>query len=152
MRVYRIAKKEYAEDLTGLGAKLYGGRWNHRGTALTYTSETRALATLEFLVHVSLPDVPKGLSIATIGIPDDLIPEEIRPLSLSTNWREHPSSSKLADIGTKWAKSNRSLLLRVPSAVVEQESNILINPLHPAIVRVVLLEVKPYELDERLYR
>jgi RES domain-containing protein len=152
MRVYRIAKKDYVTDLTGLGAKLYGGRWNHRGTALIYTSETRSLATLEFLVHVSLPCVPTGLSIATIEIPDDLVPEEMTPESLPRNWREHPSSSKLADIGTQWAKSNRGLLLRVPSAVVEEEFNVLMNPSHPDIVRVVFLEVKPCELDERLYR
>jgi RES domain-containing protein len=150
--VYRIARKDYAKDLTGLGAKLYGGRWNPRGTPLIYTSETRSLATLEFLVHASFPDVPRGLSIATIEIPDDLVPEEIKPSSLPRNWREHPAPSRLADIGTKWAKSNSGLLLRVPSAVVEQESNILINPLHPAIVRVILLQVEPYELDERLYR
>jgi len=152
MRVYRIAKKAYATDLTGLGAKLYGGRWNHRGTALIYTSETRSLATLEFLVHVSLPYVPTGLSIATIEIPDNLVPEEMTPESLPRNWREHPSSSKSADIGTKWAKSNRSLLLRVPSAVVEKEFNVLMNPLHPDIVSVVLLELEPCGLDQRLYR
>ncbi len=72
--------------------------------------------------------------------------------SLPRNWREHPASSNLADIGTKWAKSNRSLLLRVPSAVVEKEFNVLVNPLHPDMVRVALLELEPCELDERLYR
>jgi RES domain-containing protein len=152
MRVYRIAKKHYAMDLTGLGAKLYGGRWNHRGRGLIYTSETRSLAMLEFLVHVSLPCVPTSLSIAAIEIPDDLVPEEMTFGLLPRNWREHPSSSKLADIGTQWAKSNRGVLLRVPSAVVEKEFNVLMNPLHPDIVRVVLLELEPFEMDERLYR
>jgi len=150
MLVYRIAKKDVVKDLTGTGAKLYGGRWNHRGTAVVYTSETRALAAVEFLVHVSLSNVPRGLIITTIEIPDDIVPEEVPRASLPRGWRDYPPPRQMADLGTRWAMANKSLLLRVPSAVVEQEYNILINPLHSDMGKVVLQGVEKFEFDKRL--
>lgn len=150
MRVYRIAKTDHIGDLSGTGARLYGGRWNHRGTPMVYTSETRALATLEYLVHVSLPFAPANLGMAALEIPDGIVPEEVLPSSLPTNWRGHPASPKLPDIGTEWARSGRALLLRVPSAVVEHECNVLINPLHRDARLVVVVETEPCRLDERL--
>jgi len=152
MLVHRIAKKDVVRDLSGTGAKLYGGRWNHKGTAVVYTSETRALATVEFLVHVSLSNAPRGLMIATIEIPDSIAPEDVPRGSLPRGWRDYPPPRQVADLGTQWAKSGKSLLLRVPSAVVEQEYNLLINPLHSAMPRVVLKEVAAFEFDKRLVR
>ncbi len=92
MLVYRIAKKDVVKDLTGTGAKLYGGRWNHRGTAVVYTSETRALATVEFLVHVSLSNAPSGLMIATIEIPDSIAPEDVPRGSLAQGLARLPAA------------------------------------------------------------
>ena len=150
MLVYRIAKKDVVKDLTGTGAKLYGGRWNHKGTAVIYTSETRALATVELLVHVSLSNAPRGLMIATIEIPDGIAPEDVPRGSLPRGWRDYPAPREVADLGTRWVKSGKSLLLRVPSAVVEQEYNVLINPLHSDMERVLLLRVEAFEFDKRL--
>jgi len=152
MLVYRIAKRDVVRDLSGTGAKLFGGRWNHRGTAVVYTSETRALATVEFLVHLSLSNAPSGLMIATIEIPDSIVPEEVPRGSLPRGWRDYPPPREVAELGTRWAKSNKSLLFRVPSAVVEQEYNILINPLHSEMPKVVLREVEAFEFDKRLVR
>lgn len=152
MLVYRIAKKDGVRDLTGTGAKLYGGRWNHRGTAVVYTSETRALATVEFLVHVPLSNVPRGLMIATIEIPDSIASEDAPRASLPRGWRDYPPPREAADLGTRWAKSGKSLLLRVPSAVVEQEYNILLNPLHSDMKKVKLQRVEKFEFDKRLMR
>lgn len=152
MLVYRIARKDVVKDLTGTGAKLYGGRWNHRGTAVVYTSETRALATVEFLVHVSLSNAPRGLMIVTIEIPDSIVPEDAPGASLPKSWRDYPPPRQVADLGTEWAKSGESLLLKVPSAVVEQEYNILINPLHSDMRRVKLQRVEKFEFDKRLMR
>jgi RES domain-containing protein len=152
MLVYRIAKRDVVRDLSGTGAKLFGGRWNHRGTAVVYTSETRALATVEFLVHLSLSNAPRGLMIATIEIPDSIVPEEVPRGSLPRGWRDYPPPREVAELGTRWAKSNKSLLFRVPSAVVEQEYNILINPLHSEMPKVVLREVEALEFDKRLVR
>lgn len=135
-----------------MGARLYGGRWNHPGTALIYTSETRSLATVEFLVHVSSSHVPIDLSMATIEIPGDIVAEEVAVSSLPRNWRDTPAPLELAELGTYWARAHRSFLLRVPSAVVEHEYNVLINPLHADMSRIVLVEVESYTLDERLVR
>jgi RES domain-containing protein len=152
MLVYRIAKKDVIKDLTGTGAKLFGGRWNQRGTAVIYTSETRALATVEYLVHLSLSNVPRGLMIATIEIPDSIVPEDVPRGSLPRGWRDYPPPREVAELGTRWAKSNKALLLRVPSAVVEKEYNILVNPLHSEMPRVVLRDVEAFEFDKRLVR
>jgi RES domain-containing protein len=152
MLVFRIARKDVVKDLSGTGAKLYGGRWNHRGTAVVYTSETRALAAVEFLVHVSLSNAPRGLMIATIEIPDRIGPEDVPRGSLPRGWRDYPPPRQVADLGTQWAKSGKSLLLRVPSAVVEQEHNILINPVHSDMRHVRLQRVEKFEFDKRLMR
>ncbi len=152
MRVYRIAKTPYIKDLTGAGARLYGGRWNHKGIPLIYTSQTRSLATVEFLVHLSLPHAPADISMATIEIPDDVRPEVMALRSLPKNWRAKPALPMLADLGSAWAQAKRSLLLRVPSAVVEHESNILINPAHPDMPRVAVVNVEELAINDRLLR
>ena len=152
MRVYRIGRKKHLDDLTGAGAKTFGGRWNHRGTAILYTSETRSLAMVEFLVHVSWMQAPSDLGLATLEIANEIQPESLLPADLPEDWRHYPAPRKLADLGTGWVNSKRSLLLRVPSAVVEQEHNILINPGHSDIARVTVLEVKDLEFDRRLLK
>ena len=150
MFLYRISKRAHIKDLSGSGARLYGGRWNHRGVPLVYTSESRSLATVEFLVHVSLPNAPGDLSMATLEVPDNIAPKELVPSSLPKNWRDSPAPIELADLGTQWARSNTSLLLRVPSAVVEDEHNMLINPVHEDLSRVKLVKFLPCKLDKRL--
>jgi len=152
MRVYRIARKRHLDDLTGAGAKTFGGRWNHRGRAVIYTSETRSLAMVEFLVHVSWMKAPSDLGIATLEIADEIQPEILSPADLPEDWRLYPAPPRLADMGTGWVHSRRSLLLKVPSAVVEQEHNILINPGHSDLIRVTVLEVKDLEFDRRLFK
>jgi RES domain-containing protein len=152
MRVYRIARKRHLDDLTGAGAKTFGGRWNHRGRAVIYTSETRSLAMVEFLVHVSWMKAPSDLGIATLEIADEIQPEILSPADLPEDWRLYPAPPRLADLGTGWVHSRRSLLLKVPSAVVEQEHNILINPGHSDLIRVTVLEVKDLEFDRRLFK
>jgi RES domain-containing protein len=90
--------------------------------------------------------------MATLEVPDDIVPEQLDLSSLSRNWRESPAPVKLADLGTEWARSRTSLLLRVPSAVIEHEHNMLINPAHDGMFRVKLVKVESYKLDERLMR
>lgn len=151
MIVYRIAKTKFIHDLSGVGARITGGRWSRKGIGVIYTSESRALATVEYLVHVPLSYVPPGLSIASLEIPDNISNmKEIQKDNLPTNWRDYPAPQELANVGTKWVLSNETLLLRVPSAVVEEEYNILINPLHPDMNQVKILSIKKYRFDNRL--
>jgi RES domain-containing protein len=152
MLVYRIAKTKYIHDLSGIGARTYGGRWSNRGVPIIYTSESRALATVEYLVHVPLPIVPSDISIASLNIPDGMTLREISISELPANWRDFPAPPELAELGTQWALRNETLLLRVPSAVVEHEFNILINPSHPDMKHVTISRTERYSFDVRLLR
>jgi RES domain-containing protein len=150
VKVFRISKNEFIHDLSGMGAELYGGRWNKKGVGLIYTSESIALATVEFLVHVHVASVPGNLRIAAIQIPANIKPICIAAKDLPSNWQNYPAPPKLAEIGTTWALSKKSLLLKVPSAIVIYESNILINPLHPDMKHVKIVKIENYQIDRRL--
>ncbi len=150
MLLYRIAKKEHVGDLTGAGARINGGRWNYKGTSVIYVSESRSLAALELLVHLDLPALPRDLKIATIEIPGRIKPKEIKESQLPANWRSYPAPSELAEIGNRWASSAISLLLRVPSAIVDHEFNYLINPLHLQMKSVSISRIEDFIFDERL--
>ena len=152
MLLYRIARTARVRDLSGTGAKLYGGRWNRKGTAVVYASETRALATVEFLVHVPMALTPAHYSLASIEVPDGERVEEVRAADLPRNWRTFPAPDRLGVLGTRWALACSSLLLRVPSVVVEHEYNVLINPAHRAMDKVRILSTEPYRFDPQLIR
>ena len=151
MFVYRIAKKKHIRDLSGIGARLHGGRWNRKGIGIVYTSESRALALVEFLVNVPFSMLPNKLCIATIEIREKIRPQEFDISDLPKQWRKFPVPLELAEIGTKWAVSTESLALRVPSAVVPHEFNILINPSYPDIKHVAITTVEGLEMDKRLF-
>ena len=153
MRVFRIAKTRHIRDLSGTGAMLHGGRWNRKNIPVIYAAENRSLATLEFLVHVSLLSMmPKNLSIACLEIPVDIVSEHLPVSDLPKNWRDYPALPELSDLGSEWAVSKRSLLLRVPSVVVVGEHNILINPRHPDIDRLTISSAEGFTFDRRLLR
>ena len=147
MKLFRIAKEQHAKDLSGVGARLYGGRWNHKGVAVAYASESRALAALEYLVHVPMSIIPRDLEIMELVIPKRIIPENIDTADLPPKWRKYPPPQSLATLGSNWVHSNRSLLLRVPSAVVENEFNILINPEHEDLKRIRTIGPVRFEFD-----
>ncbi len=152
MQVFRIAKARYIKDLSGTGPRLYGGRWNRKNVPVVYTAENRSLATVEYLVHVPLSLLPNDLRMAVLEFPDSLVAEKISPKQLPRNWRDYPPPPELAALGSDWALSRHSLLLRVPSAVVENEFNLLLNPLHPEISKVSIVDVEKYTLDKRLLK
>ena len=152
MHLFRISSTHHIRDLTETGARIYGGRWNPKGVGILYTSPSRALATVEYLAHVPLTITPRNLSIAAIEVPVDILPHSVDPADLPDAWHAFPAPAELVRIGDSWARSQASLLLRVPSAVVEEEFNILINPTHPDMRLVHLTEVRPYNFDERLLR
>jgi RES domain-containing protein len=150
MQVYRLAKAKYIRDLTGGGARIAGGRWNLKGTAVLYTSESRALATVEYLVHVPIAIIPRNLKMATLEVPDAAPTATITVKDLPPNWDHYPPSSQLATIGTDWIARNSHLLLYVPSAVVPGEHNVLINPSHRDMKHVKTVHVEAYKFDKRL--
>jgi RES domain-containing protein len=149
MLVYRIAKKKYINDFSGRGASDFGGRWNLKGTAVLYTSETVALATLEYIVNVPLSIVPHDLAIAEIKIPDRIKPKHLDEKKLPRDWLSNPPPLELAKMGTEWINGGKSLLLRAPSAVTRSDFNYLINPGHPDM-KLVSAKSRKYDLDDRI--
>jgi RES domain-containing protein len=151
MIVYRIGKSDYIKDLSGEGARLYGGRWNYPGYRALYTSESLALAVLEYIIKTGLvQDEINNLSIAYIEISDHAALKNIDLKFLPDNWNNYPAPEELKRIGTKWLISNDSLILRIPAISVPDSFNILINPSHPEFEYVKLKKVKKYNPDIRL--
>lgn len=148
MRVYRITDRSYAADpLNGIGAAQAGGRWNSRGIRVAYTGESRSLVLLEMLVHIDRNCVPPSHVLVPIDIPDAAIAD--LPL-LPAGWDRHPYDPQVQSVGDQWIADGTSLALRVPSAVVRGEFNILVNPVHPTFAQVVVHPHEPLVVDARL--
>lgn len=153
MFVYRISKTKYINDLSGTGAKLYGGRWNEKGIPLVYTSSSISLAILESLVHFSFNMAPPDMSIATIYIPDNIFESSMDIKSfgkLPNSWNENLPNPKTQQFIKKWINNKSSLILKVPSAINSREFNYLINPLHKDINLIILQDIVPFSFDKRL--
>ena len=150
MEVFRLARYAHRHDLSGHGAYLYGGRWNLPGRALLYTAEQRAMALLETLVHLPVEDLPDDMYLLTLDVPDDTSRQLITPADLPPYWQRLSLPQPTATIGHAWLQAGRSLALQVPSVVMPQERNVLLNPAHPEFVRVRLLDAQPFHFDERL--
>ncbi len=153
MVVWRVTRRAHAEQpLTGEGARRFGGRWNHVGTSLGYTSATLSLAVLEYLVNLPISDLPDDLVSIQVQVPDDLARAELAIDDLPENWRTFPASEELKDIGSDWVREGTTPILSVPSVVIPNELNYLINPAHEEAKRVKVVSVDPFALDVRLYR
>ena len=150
MQVYRIAQKNFINDLSGEGARLFGGRWTHRGIPLLYTAESRSLATLELLVHAQKLSAVSSLSILTLEIPDKSKIDDIQKITkLPQGWQKYTSHPELQDTVSKWIASD-GFILKVPSAIIKEESNFLINPRHKSMKLLKILKIEDFILDERL--
>jgi RES domain-containing protein len=147
--VYRIAATPHIKDLSGMGASLFGGRWNPKGVPLVYTSESRSLAALELYANRSKAGIVMNLSLAAVAIPGYATVREVPASELPAGWNRYPAPLELAIIGSDWAASLQSLVLCVPSALVPQERNYLLNPLHPHMADVAIAEIEEYTFDQR---
>lgn len=136
-------------DMSGTGARLHGGRWNEKGVSVIYAAESRALAALESLVHYPIALAPHDLSICQIVIPDDVPVTKLRKSALPADWKANPPEAGTMDIGTRWALAGKTLLLMVPSVVVSDEYNVLINPQHGDFRRI-RKRTSAFEFDPRL--
>jgi RES domain-containing protein len=150
--LFRICKARYAKSaFSGEGARLYAGRWNHAGIPMVYTSTSLALAALELFVHLDPSQAPDDLvSIAATLLPN-MKTETADLTALPADWRriDHPAPR---DLGTAWAKSKRSLAFRVPSAVIADEWNVLLNPAHAAFARITVSDPRSFRYDHRMFR
>ena len=147
MIVYRIARQRYTQDLSGTGARLYGGRWNSKGVALLYTAESRALAAMELAVHTDLNDLPDDLQLITLKLPPEA---EVYQISLVENWNQHPPNLQTKLLGDSFVRDGKALVMKAPSVVVRGDCNYLLNPAHKQSSRVKIVDVSPFFFDERL--
>lgn len=149
MIVYRIGRTKYAYDLTGEGARLHSGRWNHKLTPCIYTSGSRALALLEYTVNVNIDDIPRALSFTVIEIPDDDILHLTVP-DLPGNWTDSPAPTSTRTYGTKLLKKAEHAVIKIPSTVIHHEYNYLLNPLHTNAEKFKISEVSDFVYDVRI--
>ncbi|NOZ69832.1 MAG: RES family NAD+ phosphorylase [Deferribacteres bacterium] len=154
-RAWRIIRrKRLPSAFTGEGARLGGGRWNHPGTAVVYVSETLSLAALELFVHFTGRDIKlaKSLVAIPVDIPDSLKISEIHIKDLDPVWRTSPPPNYTKDIGTQWAQRKSSPVLRVPSAVIPEEYNLVLNPAHEGFRKIKIGKPRDFILDERMWK
>jgi RES domain-containing protein len=149
MVLYRISNCNYAGDLSGTGARLYGGRWNSEGKSMLYTASSRALATLEVLVHLPPLLVPNNFCLTEIEVPKNSI-YTLELALLPANWRNISPSVMLRQLGDEFLKKCEKLVMKVPSSIVPAEYNYLLNPLHPEASKVKVINREPFSFDERL--
>lgn len=150
MIVYRITNTAYNDDISGTGAKIMGSRWNSKGIPLLYTSAHISLAVLEMLVNTNFKDYAIALDLLYIDIPDQKNMQTIEAKSLKPAWRTDPEYTRF--MGDEFIKQKESLILRVPSAVIEEEFNYLANPLHADFKKVKIIKTKSFWPDERLFK
>jgi len=152
MRAYRLANKAHrATAFTGEGARLAGGRFNHKGTRIVYCSESRALAAMELFVNLDPSLSPPDLVFIAVDVPDDIV-EQVELTALPSGWRRYPAPDAVKDIGTAWTKAGSSTALLVPSAVMPEEKNLLLNPEHADFARVKIGRPIKFTFDDRMWK
>lgn len=149
MLVYRIGRTKFARDLSGEGARLYGGRWNKKLIPCIYAAESRALALLEYTANVNIEDIPRALSVATFEIPENGI-FEIPLAKLPGDWSLSPAPASTRDLGSALLGAGGHLVVKIPSAILSDEFNYLLNPIHPGFQDIKIIDVKDLIYDVRL--
>jgi len=150
MLVYRLVHAPYREDISGFGAFLFGGRWNSKGVYALYTSEHISLAALEIVVNYDrsqykmLPEY----YLLTLRVPESRM-VRIQQHVLKEKWIEDVEYTRF--MGDQFLLQQSHLALRLPSAVIPEESNLLLNPQHPDFRKIKITDSRPYGLDNRLF-
>jgi len=153
MVVFRIEREKYLKStLTGIGSSISKGfRWNSFNTKLVYTAESRALAILEASVHLDLSeDLPIDRYFVEIEIPEQITIQEVKIADLPVDWNAKPPTIITQTIGDDFVFQNESAVLKVPSSIVPQEFNYLINPNHPDATKIKVIGKTAMNFDQRL--
>ncbi len=150
---WRIVKKSRADEaFSGEGARRYGGRWNQRGTAVVYVSDSLSLAALELFVYIA--SAYKAMEFATfkVGIPSRVTIESPPETSLPKNWRREPPPDTCKDLGTEWVKRGAAGVFRVPSVVVPVEHNYVLNVSHGDFKKLKITRQADFAFDPRMWK
>ncbi|MEM5314242.1 RES family NAD+ phosphorylase [Paraburkholderia sp. JHI869] len=143
-----------ANDMSGAGAKITGGRWNRPGTPMLYTAGTIALACLETLVHLKVGDLPLNRYLVSIEVPPAVWrkTESLVSPAKDVGWDALPAGMVSLDLGEQWVRSKSSVLAVVPSVIVPRELNVLVNPEHPDITKLKVTRHEKWVYDHRLMK
>lgn len=170
MKFYRITTCDHVNDLSGEGAYLYGGRWNSKGTRMLYTAESMALAMLEALAHVTMVNQQRGYCRVVLEAPGlvghqpgNLVETELQPApenwfkqidadDLPADFRSNPGPDALHEIGDEFIAEGKYLALKVPSVVVPDSFNYLLNPGHSLFANIIRVSSSPVVFDQRIIR
>jgi RES domain-containing protein len=148
MLAFRISRVKWARDLSGEGARLFGGRWNRKGVPCVYTSSSISLAILEYAVNINLDDIPRSLNIITLKIPDQF--HVVKTEDLPGDWNAVPAPASAKNLGSRLLTEGDHGIIRLPSSVIPKEFNYIINPLHPLIKLCKILAVEDFVFDVRI--
>jgi RES domain-containing protein len=147
MLVYRIVLAKYAGKLIASGR---AARWNPNEVEMIYTASSRSLACLENVVHRNQVGLSQLFSILTIECPDHIKIKTISLDDLPVDWADFSHMIKTQSIGEKWIRENKTAILQVPSSIVNEEVNYLINPNHPNFSAIKLIKAQPFVFDDRI--
>lgn len=148
MRAWRLAREPFSKDREGTGAFLFGGRWTPPGTRVLHAASSIALAGLEYLVHTRKP--PADLVLVAIDLPDGAAVDRPKIDDLPDDWASPLPSDHCQAWGRKWVEGAGALALAVPSVIVPEERNYVINVSHAAMTAVVVKTLRRFAFDLRL--
>ncbi|GIZ53656.1 RES family NAD+ phosphorylase [Noviherbaspirillum aridicola] len=152
MRLWRIAARKWAEDKSCDGARLHGGRWNPAGVAAFYAALTPELAALEKRVHLSRAQAHPPLKLVAVDLPDDRrLPYKPALNDLPPNWADMTNFAGAQEFGGRWLLGGRQLIMLVPSVILPEAFNAVVNPLHPRYAEMKLTVVRDFAFDARLF-
>lgn len=150
MELFRIVQEQFAADLSGNGSRLFGGRWNSEGLFALYTSSTRALALLETLAHTPAKMLAvRPYLLITIRVPDAVQAKEIEKEALPPGWDSPDTRPVTRIMGDKFLREKKNVLLAVPSVLVPEENNFVLNPVHPDMKKIKIVARRRILFDKR---
>lgn len=152
MEVFRLSRKQWADQLSGRGAAIRGARWNSIGVEMIYCAGNRSLAMAEVLVHLSLAMLPDDFMMLTILIPDEVSIKKMGANDLPKHWNIFPHSMETQNIGDRFITENEHCVLQVPSVVTKGDFNFLINPHHPDFSKIQIMRKEAFPFDRRLFK
>jgi RES domain-containing protein len=153
MELYRIGQEAYAGDLSGNGSRLFGGRWNSEGVYALYVSASRSLALLETLAHTPAKMLQeKVYMLISISVPDIIPLQTVDTKKLPAQWDAFEAHPFTKQTGDNFLLHQKKLLLRVPSALVHEEYNYILNPLHPEMKQVKIVHRRQLKFNTRLIK
>lgn len=147
MLVYRIALAKYSGKLIASGR---AARWNPNDVEVIYTASSRSLACLENVVHRNQIGLTMAFNVMTIKIPDNINISNIKITDLPPDWRDFNQMPLTQSIGEKWIIEKKSAILAVPSSIIDEEINYLLNPGHDDFKKIKLVTTMPFAFDQRI--